>query len=99
MLTFPSSAQPRTQVETQEMSEAAKEKRYWIDNYSGKTHNRHCRYYANCDGHYSATASGDDCKICGGASRVSGKKTARPGGILHLLRPRPENRICPFKAT
>lgn len=43
--------------------------RYWITKSSGKTHNRSCRYYKNSKGHGSDTPSGNDCKICGGASR------------------------------
>jgi hypothetical protein len=44
------------------------DEKYWINNHSNKTHNRSCKYYENCDGHYSATGSGDDCRICGGES-------------------------------
>lgn len=39
---------------------------YWIHNHTHKTHNRHCQYYRNCDGHASHTPTGDNCLICGG---------------------------------
>ena len=41
--------------------------RYWVTSSSGKTHNASCRWYANSRGYYSATGTGNDCKICGGA--------------------------------
>lgn len=44
------------------------QKKYWISS-TGKTHNSTCRYYNNCKGYWSDTGSGDNCKICGGASR------------------------------
>lgn len=47
--------------------EAAQGK-YWISS-TGKTHNSTCRYYNNCKGYWSDTGSGDNCKICGGASK------------------------------
>lgn len=49
--------------------EQAAEKRYWVTRSSGKTHNSHCRYYANSKGYYSSTGTGNNCKICGGAAR------------------------------
>ena len=48
---------------------SAENPRYWITTSSGKTHNRSCRYYKKSKGHGSDTPSGNDCKICGGASR------------------------------
>lgn len=42
------------------------DKRYWINRNTNKTHNSSCRYYENCNGYYSSTGSGNDCKICGG---------------------------------
>lgn len=42
--------------------------RYWVTSSSGKTHNASCRWYANSNGYYSATGTGNNCKICGGAN-------------------------------
>ena len=41
--------------------------RYWVTSSSGKTHNASCRWYANSNGYYSATGTGNNCKVCGGA--------------------------------
>lgn len=51
------------QIKTQ-----AEEGQYWISS-TGKTHNSSCRYYRTCKGHASDKGSGNNCKICGGASR------------------------------
>lgn len=45
---------------------ATAESSYWISS-TGKTHRQGCRYYGKGNGKYSAKASGDNCKICGGA--------------------------------
>lgn len=42
--------------------------RYWVTASSGKTHNSSCRYYENSRGYYSATGTGNNCRICGGAN-------------------------------
>lgn len=47
---------------------ASGEKQYWVTTSSGKTHNVSCRYYANSNGYYSSTGTGNNCKICGGAN-------------------------------
>lgn len=41
--------------------------RYWVTSSSGKTHNASCRWYANSNGYYSATGTGNNCRVCGGA--------------------------------
>lgn len=46
---------------------SAETQRYWVTASSGKTHNSSCRYYANSRGYYSATGTGNNCRICGGA--------------------------------
>ncbi len=43
-------------------------KRYWVTSSSGKTHNASCRWYGNSRGYYSATGTGNNCKVCGGAN-------------------------------
>ena len=48
---------------------SAENPKYWITESSGKTHNSSCRYYKKSKGHGSDTPSGNDCKVCGGASR------------------------------
>lgn len=42
---------------------------YWVQKKSGKTHNRGCRYYGRCKGFPAEMPTGNDCMICGGASR------------------------------
>ena len=42
-------------------------KRYWVTSSSGKTHNATCRWYANSNGYYSATGTGNNCMKCGGS--------------------------------
>lgn len=42
--------------------------RYWVTSSSGKTHNASCRWYANSNGYYSSTGTGNNCKVCGGAN-------------------------------
>lgn len=42
---------------------------YWITSSSGKTHNKHCRYYQNSKGYASSKGTGNNCKLCGGAAR------------------------------
>jgi len=39
---------------------------FWISS-TGKTHKQGCRYYGQGKGRHSKKASGNDCKICGGA--------------------------------
>lgn len=39
---------------------------YWISS-TGKTHRHGCRYYGKGNGKYSSKASGNNCKVCGGA--------------------------------
>ncbi|MCQ2365225.1 MAG: thermonuclease family protein [Akkermansia sp.] len=46
---------------------AAESQRYWVTASSGKTHNASCRWYADSQGYYSSTGTGNNCKICGGA--------------------------------
>lgn len=46
----------------------AKQGDYWITDSSGKTHNSSCRHYEKSKGRASKTGSGDNCKVCGGAS-------------------------------
>lgn len=53
---------------TQQIKTQAEEGKYWISS-TGKTHNSSCRYYKTCKGRASDTGTGNDCKICGGASR------------------------------
>ena len=60
-------APPDQQSDVQEASN--ENPKYWISSSSGKTHNSSCRYYKKSKGHGSDTPSGNDCKICGGASR------------------------------
>jgi hypothetical protein len=40
---------------------------YWISS-TGKTHREGCRYYGKGNGRNATKASGNDCKICGGAN-------------------------------
>ena len=35
--------------------------------FTGKTHKQGCRYYGQGKGRHAKKASGNDCKICGGA--------------------------------
>ncbi len=42
-------------------------KRYWVTSSNGKTHNASCRWYANSNGYYSSTGTGNNCMKCGGA--------------------------------
>nr|DAJ49996.1 MAG TPA: hypothetical protein [Caudoviricetes sp.] len=58
---------PVENIQTSVKVEAA-QKKYWISS-TGKTHNSSCRYYNNCKGYWSDTGSGNNCKICGGASK------------------------------
>ena len=58
---------PVENIQTSVKVEAA-QKKYWISS-TGKTHNSSCRYYNNCKGYWSNTGSGNNCKICGGASK------------------------------
>jgi len=70
--TVKKSASPQTfarQASQTAPREQAAEKRYWVTRSSGKTHNSHCRYYANSKGYYSSTGTGNNCKFCGGAAR------------------------------
>jgi len=39
---------------------------FWISS-TGKTHKQGCRYYGQGKGRYAKKASGNDCRICGGA--------------------------------
>jgi len=39
---------------------------FWISS-TGKTHKQGCRYYGQGKGRHAKKASGNDCKICGGA--------------------------------
>jgi hypothetical protein len=39
---------------------------YWIST-TGKTHRQGCRYYGKGNGRHTKKASGNSCKICGGA--------------------------------
>lgn len=39
---------------------------FWISS-TGKTHKQGCRFYGKGNGRYSKKATGNDCKICGGA--------------------------------
>jgi hypothetical protein len=39
---------------------------FWISS-TGKTHKQGCRYYGQGKGRHAKRASGNDCKICGGA--------------------------------
>lgn len=60
-------ASPVESIQDSVKVEAAQAK-YWISS-TGKTHNSTCRYYNNCKGYWSDTGSGNNCKICGGASK------------------------------
>lgn len=60
-------ASPVESIQDSVKVEAAQGK-YWISS-TGKTHNSTCRYYNNCKGYWCDTGSGNNCKICGGASK------------------------------
>ena len=66
-LSFISAGMPLAEIQPSVKVEAA-QKKYWISS-TGKTHNSSCRYYNNCKGYWSDTGSGNNCKICGGASK------------------------------
>lgn len=49
---------------------------YWINSNSNETHNSRCRWYGNTkEGYYSASGSGNNCGICGGAGYSSSSYT------------------------
>lgn len=55
---------PSTPAPTDNTDDA---KRYWITTSTNKTHNRSCQSYENSRGHHSASGTGNNCAICGGA--------------------------------
>ncbi len=61
-------ADPSSSAPEESSASPEKDPRYWISK-TGKTHNSSCRYYKKSNGHGSDTPSGNDCKICGGASK------------------------------
>lgn len=61
------SAAPAATKEPSSTGSGDDTQRYWITESTNKTHNRACKVYANSRGHYSATGTGNNCHICGGA--------------------------------
>lgn len=57
----------KTAAPTADEGTADAAKRYWITDSTDKTHNSSCKLYGNSRGHYSATGTGNNCKMCGGA--------------------------------
>lgn len=57
---------------------------YWIQKKTGKTHNSHCRYYYNCKGYPAHQPTNNNCKKCGGATRLKyTPEKASPGSHSH----------------